>query len=220
MYSGCEDPKILSWKSYLCPEGNGQSSNKWCRVFWANNILTLDTDSWSNDFADSATFWLAEPKKAGKEQGFIMDLGCVTAVEGVSFRNTHNRQFRDRSTRKFKLLGSSEQNGPWSELLLAHLVDSRNQDVPPVETRTFVSSTVVRYIKFELLAFWGNGGGLQYFKVITGRPKGTLLATGLSISWRCESWLNHPTWLKLKKFASIDVFERILILRLSVHFTL
>ena len=192
LYSGCEDPKILSWKSYLCPEGNGQSSNKWCRVFWANNILTLDTDSWSNDFADSATFWLAEPKKAGKEQGFIMDLGCVTSVEGVSFRNTHNRQFRDRSTRTFKLLGSSEQNGPWRELLLAHLVDSRNQDVPPVETRTFVSSTVVRYIKFELLAFWGNGGGLQYFKVITGRPKGTLLATGLSISWLCESWLNHP----------------------------
>ena len=156
LYSGCEDPKILSWKSYLCPEGNGQSSNKWCRVFWANNILTLDTDSWSNNFADSATFWLTENKKAGKEQGFIMDLGCVTAVEGVSFRNTHNRQNRDRSTRTFKLLGSSEQNGPWSELLLAHLVDSRNQDVPPVETRTFVSSTVVRYIKFELLAFWGN----------------------------------------------------------------
>ena len=106
-----------------------------------------------------------------------MDLGCVTSVEGVSFRNTHNRQFRDRSTRKFKLLGSSEQNGPWRELLLADLVDSRNQDLPPVETRTFVSSTVVRFIKFELLAFWGNGGGLQYFKVITGRPNGILLAT-------------------------------------------
>ena len=178
LYSGCENIKILSWKSYHCPEGNGQSSNKWCRVFWADNILTLDTDSWSNNFADSATFWLAEPKKAGKEQGFIMDLGCATTVEGVSFRNTHNRQSRDRSTRKFKLLGSSEQNGPWRELLLADLVDSRNQDLPPVETRTFVSSTVVRFIKFELLAFWGKGGGLQYFKVITGRPKGILLATG------------------------------------------
>ena len=106
-----------------------------------------------------------------------MDLGCAKTVEGVTFRNTHNRQSRDRSTKTFKLLGSSEQNGPWRELLLAHLVDSRNQDVPPVETRTFVSSTVVRYIKFELLAFWGNGGGLQYFKVITGRPNGILLAT-------------------------------------------
>ena len=93
-----------------------------------------------------------------------MSLGCSTTVWGVSLRNTHNSYARDRSTKKFRVLGSATDNGPWEELLVADLEDSRLQNPPPVQQLMFANPAVMSFIKFELLEYWGNeGGGLQYF---------------------------------------------------------
>ena len=55
---------------------------------------------------------------------------------------------------------------------MADLEDSRKQDPPPIQNLTLDNSVIVRFVKFELLEYWGNlGGGLQYFKVMTGWPK-------------------------------------------------
>ena len=49
-------------------------------------------------------------------------------------KNTHNRQYRDRSTKKFRLLGSpTSAEGPWQTLLEANLEDSRQQRPPPIK---------------------------------------------------------------------------------------
>ena len=172
-YSGCEEPKILNSTSYGCPGGPEENSNSWCQVFLASNILTLDTDLRSGN---DANYWLTEDRKTGGEQGFIMDLGCEKTVQGLSLRNVRNYHHHDRSTKKFRLLGSPNNNESWKELIVADLEDSRKQDPPPIQNLTLDNSVIVRFVKFELLEYWGNlGGGLQYFKVITGLPKNTTM---------------------------------------------
>ena len=165
-HPGCQ-PQILSSTSYGCPGGPETSSSSWCQIFLASNILTLGTDNWYG-IGYSANYWLTEDHKKGEDQGFVLDLGCEKTVEGLSLRNTHNGGHRDRATKKFRLLGSLNNNGPWNELLVADLEDSRNQNPPPVQNLTFANSAPVRFVKFELLDYWGYGGGLQYLEVLTG----------------------------------------------------
>ena len=111
--------------------------------------------------------WLAPNKKAGAEIGFTIDLGSAKMAEGVRLKNIHNRQYRDRSTKKFRLLGSATSaDGPWQTLLEANLEDSRQQRPPPIKQLMFENPQNVRFIKFELLEFLQWGGGLQYFEVL------------------------------------------------------
>merc|ERR1712037_256709 len=135
-----------------------------CRVFFANNILSLDVDRFNhiNHDYEAANYWLAEHATV-EDQGFIMSLGRSTAVWGVSLRNTQNCFSRDYSTKRFKVVGSANDTGPWEELLVANLEDSRLQNPPPVQQLIFPNPAVVSFIKFELIEYWGNGGGLQYF---------------------------------------------------------
>jgi hypothetical protein len=46
------------------------------------------------------------------------------------------------------------------------LEDSRKQASPPVQTFLLKQDTNARYLKFVLRQYYGNGGGLQYFKPI------------------------------------------------------
>jgi len=155
--SGLE--QIVSSKSWSCPDGSDSSVN--CRYFLARNILSLDVDR--GGVGDSMTnYWLAEQKTV-EDQGFVMSLGRSSTIWGVTLRNIHNSWAHDRATKKFKVLGGSTANGPWEELLVADLEDSRRQNPPPVQQLMFANPAVVSFIKFELLEYWGNGGGLQYF---------------------------------------------------------
>ena len=167
----CDSEQIVSSTSFGCPGGPEHSDSDWCDVFPASNILTLDDDDeWSSpevpiEQRDPANYWLTEEGKTGEEQGFIMYLGCRKTVTGVSLRNTRNAYLRSRSTKKFRILGSATNNGPWQELHVADLEDSRHQNPPPVQQLMFPNSAVVSFVKFELLEFYGYGGGLQYFAV-------------------------------------------------------
>ena len=58
---GCE-PQILTSTSYGCPGGPETSSDSWCQVFTATNILSLGSDYWVRD---DANYWLAEDGKTG-----------------------------------------------------------------------------------------------------------------------------------------------------------
>ena len=146
---------------------HGSSSGiNWCPIFLASNIFKLDIDRWSKNPSDPANYWLAENGKTGEDQGFILDLGCALPVWGVNLRNTHNADHNDRSTKKFLVRGSLRMEGPWKKLLTANLHDSRHQDPPPLQALMFEKSVVVTFVKFELLEYWGAGGGLQYFTMI------------------------------------------------------
>ena len=161
--STCDSEEIVSSTSFGCPGGPQQNDSDECRVFPASNILSLDVDQWSLSYTDPANYWLAENRQTGEEQGFIMYLGCIKTVVGVSLRNTHNADYHDRSTKKLRILGSVTNDGPWQELLIKDLEDSRHQKPPPLQRRRITNSAVVSFIKFELLEFYGYGGGLQYF---------------------------------------------------------
>jgi len=129
------------------------------RYYLARNILSLDVDRrWDSQ----ANYWLAEHETV-EDQGFVMSLGRSSTVWGVSLRNTHNSGARDRAMKKFKVLGGATDNGPWEELHVADLEDSRRQNPPPIQQIMFANPSNVSFIKFELLEYWGNGGGLQYF---------------------------------------------------------
>ena len=161
----CNSEHIVKSTSYNCPMGLQQNpTSSWCRLHPAKHILSLDVDERKTT---SSNYWLAETGKAGKDQGFTMYLGCRKTVTGVSLRNTHNGAFRDRSTKKLRILGSAgTSNGPWQELLVANLEDSRQQKPPPVQKLMFAKSSVVSFIKVELLEYYGPiGGGLQYFAI-------------------------------------------------------
>ena len=145
--------------SYGCP------GSRFCGFFPASAIFSL-----GNDMAvghKKFNFWLASNKKAGPEQGFTLDLGCAQKAVGIRLKNTHNQKYRDRGTKRFKLLGSSKSaEGPWQTILQENLEDSRQQRSPPVKELLFTNPLVVRFVKFELLEFWGYGGGLQHFSVL------------------------------------------------------
>ena len=169
----CDSEQIGSSTSWHCPGGPEQSDKHWCDVFPASNILSLDEDDeWNRD---PANYWLAEDGKTGEEQGFIMYLGCRKTVRGVSLKNTHNAGHHDRSTKKFRILGSSTNNGPWQELLVADLEDSRHQNPPPLQQLMFENSAAVSFIKFELLGYYGQSGGLQYFAIEGGKSTTTTI---------------------------------------------
>ena len=141
------------------------TSTSYNERFPASNMLTLD--------GPATTRWLAENNKAGPDQGFTLDLGCPKYAVAVRLENTQNGDYRDRGTKKFRLLGSNKtSDGSWQTLLEANLEDSRRVKKLLVKELPFDSPLVVRFVKFELIEFWGHGGGLQYFAVQTEDKKG------------------------------------------------
>ena len=60
---------------------------------------------------------------------------------------------------------SLSHNGPWHEVLDESISDSRQQEKPlPLQTFNFDSLTA-RFVKFEVVSWYGGGGGLQYFNL-------------------------------------------------------
>ncbi len=60
---------------------------------------------------------------------------------------------------------SKNKNGPWEEILDETLLDSRNQP-NPLDLQSFSFEAVTAgFVKFEVLSWYGNGGGLQYFNI-------------------------------------------------------
>ena len=152
-------------KSFGCP------ATRECSRFSASNIFSLEDDLLPSQTIKS-NYWLAEDAEKGSDQGFVLDLGCKKMVHGVALKNSRNPPHNDRGTRRFKILGSSTQsNGKWQELLVGELDDSRTSS-PEVEQLMFKSTETLRYLKFELLEFWGNGGGLQHLAAITADTSG------------------------------------------------
>ena len=163
----CDSEQIVSSTSYKCPGGPEKSDKKdWCSTFAAKHLQSDEEEK--RDGKKFANYWLSEDKKKGEGQGFVMNLGRSKTVRGVYLKNTHNAKYRDRSTKKFRILGSDTEDGPWQELLVADLEDSRQQKPPPLQHLMFENSAAVSFIKFELLEYYGIGGGLQYFAVPGG----------------------------------------------------
>ena len=53
-------------------------------------------------------------------------------------------------------------------LLENELADSRKDSDPPLKTFSLKKEVELRFLHFQLLDFWGKGGGLQYLFVEPG----------------------------------------------------
>ena len=62
------------------------------------------------------------------------------------------------------------ENGPWTKVLQKTLEDSRRQSDPLPLQEFPISPVEARFVKFELVSYYGHGGGLQYFDM-----KGTVI---------------------------------------------
>ena len=110
---------------------------------------------------------------------FVLDLGCEKFINMLELVNTHSGSHRNRGTKEFKVSVSLYQAGPWDQVVFETLEDPREQTDPlPVLTFPFSSSSEVsaRFVKFNLISWYGWGGGLQYFSVKKGRKIFRVLA--------------------------------------------
>ena len=169
IFSACTGlPGVVRSTSFKCPGGPEKSNSEWCATFPASNIFSLGNDTYDNIGAwtpGKANYWLAEQGKSGKDQGFTLYLGCNKTVVGIMLKNTRDAEDNDGGTKRFRILGSFYEDGPWHELLKESLEDSRQQEPPPVQQFMIANPVVVSFVKFELLEYWGYIGGLQYFAV-------------------------------------------------------
>ena len=103
------------------------------------------------------TYWLGPTNSPGS---FIVDLGCEkhrSILEVVNVRDG------GRSTSKFRVYSSSSHLGPWTLLVDGALEDSREETAAlGIENFSF-QSTNDQFFKFELVEWFGVGGGLQFF---------------------------------------------------------
>ena len=101
---------------------------------------------------------------------------CKRIIVGIQIKNT-GKGGGDRLTDEFRVSGSVNETGPWKTLVEAHLVDTRGVNASLVNF-TFVEPVEIKYIKFELVSYWGvYGGGLQYFAAIPATSKCLPLAS-------------------------------------------
>ena len=134
-------------------------------AFPLDNMFCNVAEEWLSPAAPN--YWLSENGQT-TDQGFVADLGSgQTAITGVKLVNTHNNGHKDRSTQQFRVSMGDSASGPWTEKLTESLADSRQQDPPPLQTFTFDSDSQ-RFLKFEMLQYYGSGGGLKYFDVVRG----------------------------------------------------
>ena len=103
--------------------------------------------------------------------GFILDLGQVLNIHYIFLVNTFDGKFggRNRGTKGFKVYVGESPQGPWNQVLQEELPDSRQMETVFPEIFQ-IQQTNGSYVKFELLSYWGIGGGLQYFTVIDYDP--------------------------------------------------
>ena len=59
-----------------------------------------------------------------------------------------------------------ELSEPWTSVLETSLEDSRQQQDPlPLQVLRLQESVQAQFIKFDLLEWYGGGGGLQYLDI-------------------------------------------------------
>ena len=64
------------------------------------------------------------------------------------------------------------KSGPWEALVEDQLEDTRGGKVASLLNFTFEQPVEVKFLKFDLISYWGsNGGALQYFAAIPAKGK-------------------------------------------------
>ena len=111
-------------------------------------------------------FWLAEHGKT-RGQGFTIKVDrCARRVQGFQIKNKGKGTDTGFATKGFLVSGSLDSNGPWKTLIQDELTDTTGGRSAHLLNFTMDKPVKIKFLKFELVSFWGEGGGLQYFAPI------------------------------------------------------
>jgi len=134
--------------------------------FPIKNVLTWNIpEVYASDVIDShfANYWLAPLEYQGH---FILKFDQPRTIDTITLVNTLNPKFNNCGTNEFKVYLGETESGPWTEVLHDHLEDARDTDqtVASVPARKFsINPTCAKFVKFQIISWYGEGGGLQYF---------------------------------------------------------
>ena len=121
-------------------------------------------------------FWLAQLNKT-EGQGFTIKLDkCARMIAGCQIKNKGAGAHPNKATKSFRVSGSLNEKGPWQTLVEDELADTTGGFPAALLNFTFEKPVEIQFMKFDLISFWRDGGGLQYFAAIP--------ATGKSMSVR------------------------------------
>ena len=111
-------------------------------------------------------FWLAEQGKT-RGEGFTIKVDrCTRRVQGLQIKNKGKGTDTGFATKGFLVSGSFEKNGPWKTLIQDELIDTTGGRSADLLNFTMDKPVKIKFLKFELVSFWREGGGLQYFAPI------------------------------------------------------
>ena len=114
-------------------------------------------------------FWLAESRKT-TGQGFTIKVDtCERNIAGFQIKNKGQGASAGIATKDFRVSGSRTENGPWETLWEDQMIDTKDTSgIPPILLNfTFKDPVTIKYIKFDMISYWGPyGGGLQFFAAI------------------------------------------------------
>ena len=111
-------------------------------------------------------FWLAEQGKTRGESFTIKVDRCVRRVKGFQIKNKGKGTDTGFATKEFLVSGSFEKNGPWKTLIQDELTDTTGGRSVHLLNFTMDKPVKIKFLKFELISFWGGGGGFQDFAPI------------------------------------------------------
>ena len=147
-------------------------STKFDDRFHAKNVL-VDSKEDGVDAQGNYNYWLAEShEKDG--QGFTIKVdNCPRKIAGCYIRNTR-KGAAGGSTKEFTVSGSLNKDGPWLILAEGRLAYYSGSKPATLRKLKLDKAVEVQFLKFDLVSYWGNGGGLQYFAAI--------LTTGIKVN--------------------------------------
>ena len=153
-------------------------STAWSSNYPASNVLILgQRDAWIND---KTNFWLAERGKTAG-QGFTLKLGDCARIAGCQIKNLGKGYLRNMATKGFKISGSKKETDPWEILVEDELIDTSGGQHAALLSFTFEEPVEIQFIKFELVSYWGEGGGgLRYFAAIPATCEQSKYQTSMS----------------------------------------
>ena len=112
-------------------------------------------------------YWLSPSQLKGEDSFLVIDLGCVKEISGVYLRNTHNGHHDNRGTKSFSLKFRVGSSDPWEkiETSINSLERFYSWRLKKTKWVPFSVKLSLRYLKFIVDDFYGNGGGLSYIGV-------------------------------------------------------
>ena len=108
---------------------------------------------------------------------FVLDLGCIKRVSGVYLQNLVSQDGEERGTKTFKIYFYDEEGENMTQIetdndTLEYYDAAMSPGLVFVE---FNSTIETKFLVFQIISFYGKGGGLSFFEEYEALNSGKFL---------------------------------------------